>query len=196
MRGIDPPGQRGGRQTRRSDEVPVGHPLRPVREVVDEILRETSEELSYGYSSLGRPSVPPEKILRALVLQVLYGLSSERLLIAQVAENPLFRWFVGLSPRDRVWHPTTLTKNRARLREHQLAFRFLNRVLDEAQARDLLSTRHFHVDRRPIAAWGESATWHASPAPSVAPSSPELAPGDWSQAAPVAATVRMKSSGD
>jgi transposase len=96
--------------------VPMNHPLRKIRELVREVLRDLSPSLGKLHASEGRPSVPPEQLLSALLIQVLYGLRSERQLVEQLDYNLLFRWFVGLAPDDPVWDPTTFTKNRDRLR--------------------------------------------------------------------------------
>src|SRR5215475_14523024 len=95
--------------------VPAGHPLRPIRAMVDTVLAELSSEFAKLYSPVGRPSIPPEKLLRALLLQVLYSTRSERLLMEQLDYNLLFRWFVGLNMDDPVWDVTVFTKNRERL---------------------------------------------------------------------------------
>ena len=95
--------------------MPADHPLRPIRAMVDTVLRELSPEFARLYPKTGRPSIPPEKLLRALLLQVLYSVRSERQLMEQLDYNLLFRWFVGLSMDDAVWDPTVFTKNRERL---------------------------------------------------------------------------------
>ena len=96
--------------------VPKDHPLRPIRKMVDDILVDLSPRLNKLYSKIGRPSIPPEKLLRALLLQTLYSIRSERQLMEQLDYNLLFRWFVGLNMDDRVWDATTFCKNRERLR--------------------------------------------------------------------------------
>jgi transposase len=126
--------------------VPQDHPLRVIRQVVDQILVELSPEFDRLYSRVGRPSVAPEKLLRALLLQILYTIRSERLLMEQLDYNLLFRWFVGLNMDDRVWDPTTFTKNRQRLLDGEIAQHFFARVLEHARQRDLLSDEHFTVD--------------------------------------------------
>src|SRR3970040_2175318 len=97
------------------ERVPQDHPLRTIRRLVDRVLTELSPDFDRLYAKVGRPSVPPEKLLRALLLQVLYTIRSERLLMEQLDYNLLFRWFVGLNMDDRVWDPTTFSKNRERL---------------------------------------------------------------------------------
>lgn len=133
--------------------VPHDHPLRIIRRLVDTILVELSPEFDALYARTGRPSVPPEKLLRALLLQVLYTVRSERLLMEQLDYNLLFRWFVGLNMDDPVWDPTTFSKNRQRLLDGEIAQRFFARVLDHARQRDLLSDDHFTVDGTLIEAW-------------------------------------------
>jgi transposase len=138
---------------RPEERVPADHPLRPIRQMVDTALRELSPEFSRLYPKTGRPSIPPEKLLRALLLQLLYSIRSERQLIEQLDYNLLFRWFVGLSMDDPVWDPTVFTKNRERLLRGDIARAFFDRVLAQAQARQLLSTEHFTVDGTLIEAW-------------------------------------------
>src|SRR6201993_598482 len=122
--------------------VPADHPLRPIRAMVDTVLAELSFEFAKLYSPVGRPSIPPEKLLRALLLQVLYSTRSERLLMEQLDYNLLFRWFVGLNMDDPVWDPTVFTKNRERLLRGDIARAFFERVLAQAQGRQLLSGEH------------------------------------------------------
>ena len=138
---------------RPEERVPADHPLRPIRQMVDTALRELSPEFARLYPQTGRPSIPPEKLLRALLLQLLYSIRSERQLIEQLDYNLLFRWFVGLSMDDPVWDPTVFTKNRERLLRGDIARAFFDRVLAQAQARQLLSTEHFTVDGTLIEAW-------------------------------------------
>src|SRR6202007_804656 len=101
--------------------VPADHPLRPIRKIVDEILKEMSPKFQKLYSDVGRPSIAPERLLRSLLLQIFYSVRSERMLIEQLQYNLLFRWFVGLGMDDAVWVPTTFTKNRDRLLEGDYA---------------------------------------------------------------------------
>jgi transposase len=126
--------------------VPADHPLRPVRAMTDAALRQLSPRFAALYAQTGRPSVPPEKLLRALLLQILYSVRSERLLMEQLEYNLLFRWFVGLSIDDAVWTPTTFTKNRDRLLEGDIAAAFFQAVLAQARGARLLSDEHFTVD--------------------------------------------------
>ncbi len=135
------------------ERVPAKHPLRPIRVMVDEVLKALSPAFSGLYSAFGRPSIPPEKLLRALLLQVLYTIRSERMLMEQLEYNLLFRWFVGLNMDETVWVPTVFSKNRDRLLEGHIAEEFFQSVLAQARAADLLSDEHFSVDGTLIEAW-------------------------------------------
>lgn len=126
--------------------VPKDHPLRAIRKMVDEILVELSPRFKKLYSNTGRPSIAPEKLLRGLLLQILYSVRSERLLVEQLDYNMLFRWFVGLSMDDGVWDAATFSKNRERLLKGDIADAFFARVLDRARGYGLLSDEHFTVD--------------------------------------------------
>jgi transposase len=126
--------------------VPSTHPLRAIRQMCDEILGQLSELFAQMYSQIGRPSVAPEKLLRALLLQVLYTVRSERLLMEQLDYNLLFRWFVGLNMDDEVWDVTVYTKNRDRLLKADVAKRFFQLVVQRGQALGLMSDEHFTVD--------------------------------------------------
>ena len=133
--------------------VPRDHPLRAIRVMVDAALKESSWRFDAVYANRGRPSIAPEKLLRALLLQVLYTVRSERLLMEQLDYNFLFRWLVGLTIDDPVWDVTVFTKNRERLLVGDVAQGFFNTVLDQASARGLLSNEHFTVDGTLIEAW-------------------------------------------
>jgi len=126
--------------------VPADHPLRAIRQVCDRVLTELSGLFATMYAEIGRPSVAPEKLLRALLLQVLYTVRSERMLMEQLDYNLLFRWFVGLNMDDAVWHVTVYTKNRDRLLQADVAKRFFELVVAEAQRLNLMSDEHFTVD--------------------------------------------------
>lgn len=126
--------------------VPLDHPLRAVRLMADTILAQLSQVFSKMYSDIGRRSIPPEKLLRALLLQVLYTMRSERMLMEQLEYNLLFRWFVGLNMDEPVWDVTVFTKNRERLLQADTARKFFELVLKQAQALDLMSDEHFTVD--------------------------------------------------
>src|SRR2546422_11107956 len=119
--------------------IPADHPLRAMRPLVDVVLRDLSPRFAELYSHVGRPSIAPEKLLRALLLQVLYTIRSERQLMEQLDYNLLVRWFVGLSMNDPVWDPTVFTKNRDRLLMGEIHTRFFQRVLEQAKAVELLS---------------------------------------------------------
>jgi transposase len=133
--------------------IPADHPLRQVRALVREVLKDLSRSFSRLYSHEGRPSIPPEQLLSALLLQVLYGIRSERLLMEQLDYNLLFRWFVGLSPDDRVWDPTSFTKNRERLQQGRVFDKFMATLLEQPKVKPLLSDEHFSVDGTLIEAW-------------------------------------------
>ena len=126
--------------------VPSDHPLRAVRQMSDAILTQLSQLFANMYSPIGRRSIPPEKLLRALLLQVLYTVRSERMLMEQLEYNLLFRWFVGLNMDEAVWDVTVFTKNRERLLKADIAKRFFELVLTQAQSLDLTSDEHFTVD--------------------------------------------------
>jgi transposase len=133
--------------------VPQAHPLRPIRTVVDEALADLSPEFERLYAPIGRPSIPPEKLLRALVLQTFFSIRSERQLMEQLDYNLLFRWFVGLGIDDPVWDVTVFTKNRDRLLEGDIAAKFFQAVLSQPRIKVLLSDEHFSVDGTLIEAW-------------------------------------------
>src|SRR5580704_6583471 len=128
------------------ERVPADHPLRPIRSMVDVVLRGLSRSFGQLYVDWGRPSIAPEKLLRALLLQVLYTIRSERMLMEQLEYNLLFRWFVGLNMDEPVWDVTVFTKNRERLLKADIAKKFFEQVLKQAQALDLMSDEHFTVD--------------------------------------------------
>ncbi len=133
--------------------VPKEHPLRPLLRIVNDVLGRMSPLCEKLYSHTGRPSIPPEKLLRALLLQVLYTIRSERMLMEQLDYNLLFRWFVGLNMDDLVWDATVFTKNRDRVLGGEVAKVFFQEVLAEARRRSLLSDEHFTVDGTLIEAW-------------------------------------------
>jgi len=133
--------------------VPADHPLRPIRQMANIVLERLSPQLDALYSAVGRPSIPPEKLLRALLLQVLYTLRSERLLMEALDYNLLFRWFVGLNMDDPVWDATVYCKNRERLLKGDVAEAFFKEVLKLAEEHQLLSDEHFTVDGTLIEAW-------------------------------------------
>jgi transposase len=153
MRGIDH--QQGHVFSYLSPEVRVrkDHPLRAVRAMTDEVLREMSVVFDGMYAKRGRPSIPPEKLLRAQLLQMLYSVRSERLLMEEIDYSMLFRWFVGLNLDEEVWDATSFTKNRDRLLEAEVAKEFLLRVVERARGAGLTSDEHFTVDGTLLEAW-------------------------------------------
>jgi transposase len=153
MRGEDRPQSVMFSYVHLEDRVPQDHPLRAVRELANEALRRISRRLSARYSHTGRPSIPPEQLLRALLLQCFYTIRSERLLMEQLDYNLLFRWFVGLEMDDPVWDATVFSKNRERLLEGDVAEAFFQAVVAQAREAGLLSDEHFTVDGTLIEAW-------------------------------------------
>src|SRR5687767_764096 len=133
--------------------VPADHPLRPIRRMVDQVLKSLSGRFNTLYARTGRPSIAPEKLLRTLLLQVLYTVRSERLLLEQLDYNLLFRWFVGLNMDDPVWDHSVFSKNRDRLLAGDIAQAFFDEVLAAAKTRRLLSDDHFTVDGTLLEAW-------------------------------------------
>ncbi len=133
--------------------VPADHPLRPLRKMTDEIFKQLSPRFDKLYSRVGRPSIAPERLLRALLLQVLYSVRSERMLMEQLQYNMLFRWFVGLNMDDEVWNATTFSKNRDRLLRGEIAEEFFKAVLEVARKRELFSDEHFTVDGTMVEGW-------------------------------------------
>ncbi len=150
--------------------VPADHPLRPIRQMVDEVLKSLSRRFAQLYSHTGRPSIPPEKLLRALLLQVLYTVRSERLLLEQLDYNLLFRWFVGLNLDDPIWDATVFSKNRERLLKGEVAEAFFGQVLKLARQKDLLSDEHFTVDGTLIEAWAGQKSFKKKEEVSTPPS--------------------------
>ncbi len=153
MRGFDQ--RRDGlfSYVRPESRIPKNHPLRVIRTLADEALTCLNDQFSALYSENGRPSIPPEQLLRALLLQAFYTIRSERQLMEQLNYNLLFRWFVGLSVDDPVWVPTVFSKNRDRLLEGEIAAAFMTAVLNLPRVKDLLSDEHFSVDGTLIKAW-------------------------------------------
>lgn len=141
------------------DRVPQDHPLRAIRRITDRALERLSPRFGTLYINFGRPSIPPEKLLRALLLQALYTIRSERQLMEQLDYNLLFRWFVGLGMDDAVWSPTTFTKNRDRLLDGDIATAFFEGVLIHADTERLLSDEHFTVDGTLLEAWASQKSF-------------------------------------
>ena len=137
--------------------IPKEHPLRAIRALVDDVLRDMSREFDRLYAAIGRPSVPPERLLRAQLLQIFYSIRSERLLMEQLDYNLLFRWFVGLAMDEPVWTPTVFTKNRDRLLNQEIARSFFRRVVKRAEG--LMSDEHFTVDGTLIEAWASQKSF-------------------------------------
>lgn len=141
------------------ERVPIDHPLRTVRRLTDEALRELSSAFAPLYSQLGRRSIAPEKLLRALLLQVFFSVRSERMLMEQLNYNLLFRWFVGLNMDEPVWDVTVFSKNRQRLLDGDIAQAFLGKVVAQAKKQDLLSSEHFTVDGTLLEAWASMQSY-------------------------------------
>ena len=153
MRGTDHQDERLFSYVRPDSRVPADHPLRTIRKITDAALARLSDRFDAIYADTGRPSIPPEKLLRALLLQAFYSVRSERQLMEQMNYNLLFRWFVGLSVDEPVWVPTVFSHNRDRLLRGDIAAEFMAAVLNLAEVEVLLSTEHFSVDGTQIKAW-------------------------------------------
>jgi transposase len=151
------------------------HPLRAIRRMTDEVFATLSPRFTRMYSAIGRPSIPPEQLLRALLLQYLYTVRSERLLMEEIDYSVLFRWFVGLSMDDPIWSPTTFSKNRDRLLESDIASAFFDAVIDQARGAQLLSDEHFTVDGTRLESWASLKSFQQKDAP---PSGPPDDPGN------------------
>jgi len=142
-----------------ADRVPSNHPLRMVKEMANRALKGLSADFNKMYSATGRPSIPPEKLIRALLLQVLYSIRSERLLMEELNYNLLFRWFVGLSMEDEVWDHSTFSKNRDRLLNADIVGKFFVQIREQAREQGLLSDEHFTVDGTLIEAWASQKSF-------------------------------------
>jgi transposase len=144
-----------------SPEERVGkdHPLRAVRAMVDEVLKELSRRFDAMYAKVGRPSIPPEQLLRAQLLQMLYSIRSERLLMEEIDYSMLFRWFIGLNLDDKVWDATVFTKNRDRLLAADVAKEFLVQVVEKARTQGWASDEHFTVDGTLLEAWASAKSF-------------------------------------
>ena len=152
------------------DRIPADHPLRALRRLVDPVLVALSSRFQRLYSAIGRPSIPPEQLLRALLLQVLYTIRSERQLMEQLDYNLLYRWFVGLTPDDPVWVATVFTKNRDRLLAGDIADAFFQQVRALADQHQLLSHEHFTVDGTLLEAWASHKSFRPVDDPTPPPS--------------------------
>jgi transposase len=151
------------------DRVPTSHPLRAVRLLSDRALESLSPVFDRMYVAFGRPSIAPEKLLRALLLQVLYTIRSERMLMEQLEYNLLFRWFVGLNMDETVWVPSVFSKNRDRLMAGDVAQRFFDQVLQQAADFDLISDEHFSVDGTLVEAWASQKSFQRQDGPAPPP---------------------------
>jgi transposase len=151
------------------DRVPAKHPLRLIRTMVDEALKALSPTFDEIYTDFGRPSIAPEKLLRALLLQILYTIRSEELLMEQLQYNLLFRWFVGLNADEPVWVPTVFSKNRERLMHGDVAEKFFAGVLEQAETAGLTSDEHFSVDGTLIEAWASQKSFQRKDRSETAP---------------------------
>jgi transposase len=139
--------------------IPEDHPLRPIKRMVEESLKALDDRFAKMYSSFGRPSIPPERLLKGLLLQVLFTIRSERALMEHIRFNLLYRWFVGLDLQDPVWDPSTFSKNRDRLIEADIAVGFLENVVAKADEEGLLSAAHFSVDGTLLEAWASAKSF-------------------------------------
>jgi len=153
------------------DRVPAKHPLRVIRRIVNEMLAALEGECAKLCAASGRPSIPPERLLRALLLQAFYTIRSETQLMEQLDYNLLYRWFVGLGVDEPVWVQTVFTKNRDRLLEAEVAHKFLAELLNHKEVRSLLSNEHFSVDGTQIAAWASMKSFRAKDGSDEPPSS-------------------------
>jgi transposase len=149
--------------------VPAAHPLRTIQVVVNDALRGLSPGFRDLYARIGRPSIPPEQLLRALLLQAFYSIRSERQLMERLEFDLLFRWFVGLGIDDPVWNHSTFSKNRDRLLAGDVAAEFLAQILDQPQVRRLLSSEHFSVDGSLIEAWASMKSFRLKDDPGDPP---------------------------
>jgi transposase len=141
--------------------IPVSHPLRKLRTLVDGILARLHADFEVLYAKTGRPSIPPERLLRASLIQTLYSIRSERQLVQHIDYNLLYRWFVGLDMGDKVWDHSSFTKNRDRLLNESVARAFFGKVLGLAQWHGLVSSDHFSVDGTLIEAWASAKSFKA-----------------------------------
>jgi transposase len=145
------------------------HPLRAIRRMTDDVFKRLSPRFARLYSDIGRPSIPPEQLLRALLLQSLYTIRSERLLMEEIDYSILFRWFIGLSLDEPIWSPTSFSKNRDRLLDGDVAAAFFDAVRAEAEAADLMSDEHFTVDSTMLEAWASLKSFQRKDAPPAEP---------------------------
>ena len=152
--------------------VRADHPLRPIRAMTDRVFARLSPRFTKMYSDIGRPSIPPEQLLRALLIQSLYTIRSERLLMEEIEYSVLYRWFIGLGMDEPVWDPTVFTKNRDRLLKSDVGSAFFDAVLDEARDAGLLSDEHFTVDGTMLEAWASLKSFQKKDEPPAPPDDP------------------------
>ncbi len=182
MRGLDEMQEPLFTTVKLEDFVPADHPLRPIRLLVNEALKRLNGLFGVIYADTGRASIAPEKLLRALLLQLFYLVRSERMLMEQMRYNLLFRWFIGLAIEDAVWDHSVFSKNRDRLLKHEVVETFFTEVMSLADKRGLLSREHFSVDGTLIQAWASHKSFRVKdgsddgPPP---PSSGRNADTDW-----------------
>jgi transposase len=151
------------------ERVPAGHPLRPIRRMADEALQAMDPDFAALYSPIGRPSIPPEQQLRALLVMVLYSIRSERQLMEELSYNLLYRWFVGLGVDEAVWDATVFTKNRERFIDGEIARKFFYETVEQARAQDAISSEHFTVDGTLIEAWASQKSFRPKEEPKGQP---------------------------
>ena len=173
MRGDDPRHESMFSYVTPEKRVRADHPLRPIRRMTDAALVRLSARFDHLYATTGRPSIPPEQLLRALLLQMLYSMRSERLLVEELDYSVLYRWFVGLSMDDAVWDATTFTKNRDRLLEGNIADAFFAEVLAAIKQDGLLSDEHFTVDGTLLEAWASHKSFQPKDAARRPPDDPK-----------------------
>jgi transposase len=173
MRGEDPRHESMFSYVTPEARVRADHPLRPIRRMTDAALQGLSPQFDRLYSTVGRPSIPPEQLLRALLLQMLYSIRSERLLIEELDYSVLYRWFVGLSLDDPIWDATVFTKNRDRLLDGAIADAFFAEVLAAIKQDGLLSDEHFTVDGTLLEAWASHKSFQPKDAPRRPPDDPK-----------------------
>lgn len=173
MRGDDPRHESMFSYVTPEARVRADHPLRPIRRMTDAALAQLSPRFDRLYSTMGRPSIPPEQLLRALLLQMLYSIRSERLLVEELDYSVLYRWFVGLSLDDPIWDATTFTKNRDRLLEGDIADAFFAEVLAAIKAEGLMSDEHFTVDGTLLEAWASQKSFKPTGSDRTPPEDPK-----------------------
>jgi transposase len=173
MRGDDPRHESMFSYVSPEARVRPDHPLRPIRRMTDAALARLSPRFAQLYSTLGRPSIPPEQLLRALLLQMLYSIRSERLLVEEVDYSVLYRWFVGLSLEDPIWDATTFTKNRDRLLDGDIADAFFAEVVAAIKADGLMSDEHFTVDGTLLEAWASHKSFKPTARDRTPPDDPK-----------------------